>query len=79
MTLQDIHTGMGVARASSLYNRWIQVPVEAGVRLQAICIDHEMRDFEGQFAESLGLEQLEENALDEPGGAAWSRFALAIH
>jgi hypothetical protein len=64
-------------RACSLYRQWVLVSAESGVRLQAIWIDREMREFERQFEAAAGLEPLPENAVDEPGGPSRGRFELA--
>ena len=77
MTLQLVHIEPMARPACSLYRRWVLVPARSAVRLQAIWIDREMREFERQFGAAPGLEPLPENAGDAPGGPSSERFEVA--
>lgn len=81
MMLQTIDRKKEVARASSIYCRWIRSEQREGSPLVAVWIDSEMRAFEGEFAGGSEAQPLEESALEEPGrrvAVESPKYAVAI-
>jgi hypothetical protein len=69
--LQAIHQKKTAPRASSIYCRWIRENRREGERLVAVWIDNEMRCFERELVENSEGEATRQDALEEPGRAAF--------
>ncbi len=67
--LQAVHQEQTVARASSIYCRWIREERGECVSLVAVWMDNEMRCFEQEFVSHGDDEELCQDAITEPGGA----------
>ncbi|MGB7727401.1 MAG: hypothetical protein WBL50_05175 [Candidatus Acidiferrum sp.] len=66
--LQAVHQEKAVARASSIFCRWIREERGERVRLVAVWMDSEMRCFEPEFVSHGDGEELCQDAMEEPGG-----------
>jgi hypothetical protein len=76
--LQNIHQPAASSRASSIYCRWVRESSREGAHLIAVWIDSEMRCFERECTPA-SQPEVPQDALDEPGGLAFLRFADALH
>ena len=76
--LQAVHQEKTVARASSIYCRWIREERGECVSLVAVWMDSEMRCFEQEFVLYADGEELCQDAITEPGGA-WTKSFAEMH